>query len=211
MRGTLVRSSVPGSRITSCCGVCTGQTGKNLENRDNPQLTWLPTYYNYSLYVALGGSTLAKMWVCWFSSLEAGMLKVRATPTWEGAIVYQLAQSWEAFDAVYDYCWYNGTGLWQPSVHSDVAFWSFDVGSSYHTEAEFGKRWIVHPLDLIGISGFKTSKFIKVTIWNKKYCRFLLVGIVGSLKGVLEGLCRLVDTADQLQVLYGNTTWFGEG
>ena len=38
------------------------------------------------------------------------------------------------------------TGLWQPSVHSDVAFWSFDVGSSYHTEAECGKRWIVHPL-----------------------------------------------------------------
>ena len=24
------------------------------------------------------------------------------------------------------------TGLWQPSVHSDVAFCSFDVGSSYH-------------------------------------------------------------------------------
>ena len=23
------------------------------------------------------------------------------------------------------------TGLWQPSVHSDVAFWFFDVGSSY--------------------------------------------------------------------------------
>ncbi len=49
------------------------------------------------------------------------------------------------------------TGLWQPSVHSDVAFWSFDVGSSYHTEAEFGKRWIVHPLnvfqtDLVGIA-----------------------------------------------------------
>ena len=37
------------------------------------------------------------------------------------------------------------TGLWQPSVHSDVAFWSFDVGSSYHCEAEFTKRWIVHP------------------------------------------------------------------
>ncbi|CAI2174850.1 16614_t:CDS:2 [Funneliformis geosporum] len=28
------------------------------------------------------------------------------------------------------------TGLWQPSVHSDVAFWSFDVGSSYHTDAQ---------------------------------------------------------------------------
>src|SRR3569833_4772338 len=38
------------------------------------------------------------------------------------------------------------TGLWQPSVHSDVAFCSFDVGSSYHCEAEFTKRWIVHPL-----------------------------------------------------------------
>ena len=37
------------------------------------------------------------------------------------------------------------TGLWQPSVHSDVAFWSFDVGSSYHCEAEFAKRRIVHP------------------------------------------------------------------
>ena len=38
------------------------------------------------------------------------------------------------------------TGLWRPSVHSDVAFWSFDVGSSYHYEAEFVKCWIVHPL-----------------------------------------------------------------
>ncbi|KAK3098076.1 hypothetical protein FSP39_015923 [Pinctada imbricata] len=28
------------------------------------------------------------------------------------------------------------TGLWQPSVHSDIAFLSFDVGSSYHCEAE---------------------------------------------------------------------------
>ena len=37
------------------------------------------------------------------------------------------------------------TGLWRPSVHSDVAFWSFDVGSSYHCEAKFTKRWIVHP------------------------------------------------------------------
>jgi len=37
------------------------------------------------------------------------------------------------------------TGLWQTSVHSDVAFWSFDVGSSYHCEAEYTKRWIVQP------------------------------------------------------------------
>jgi len=37
------------------------------------------------------------------------------------------------------------TGLWLSSVHSDTAFWSFDVGSSYHCEAEFSKRRIVHP------------------------------------------------------------------
>ena len=37
------------------------------------------------------------------------------------------------------------TGLWQPSVHSDVAFWFFDVGSSYHALAEVGKCRIVHP------------------------------------------------------------------
>jgi hypothetical protein len=38
------------------------------------------------------------------------------------------------------------------------------------------------------------------------------VGIVGSLPPISKrGLCRLVDTADKLQVLYGNTTWFGEG
>jgi hypothetical protein len=37
------------------------------------------------------------------------------------------------------------TGLWQPSVHGDVAFSSIDVGSSYRCEAEFAKCWIVHP------------------------------------------------------------------
>ena len=29
------------------------------------------------------------------------------------------------------------TGLWQPSIHSDVAVSSFNIDSSYHTEAEF--------------------------------------------------------------------------
>jgi len=28
------------------------------------------------------------------------------------------------------------TGLWPLSAHSDAAFWSFDVGSSYHSVAE---------------------------------------------------------------------------
>jgi len=36
------------------------------------------------------------------------------------------------------------TGLWLPSVQSDVAFWSFDVGSSHHSVAEGGKCQIVH-------------------------------------------------------------------
>ena len=31
------------------------------------------------------------------------------------------------------------TGLWQPSVHSDVAFWFFDVGSSYHCRSRIRK------------------------------------------------------------------------
>ena len=30
-------------------------------------------------------------------------------------------------------------GLWKPSVHSDVAFLSFNVGSSYNCEEEFTK------------------------------------------------------------------------
>ena len=37
------------------------------------------------------------------------------------------------------------TGLWQPSVHSDVAFWFFDVGSYYHCLAAEAKCRIVHP------------------------------------------------------------------
>ena len=31
------------------------------------------------------------------------------------------------------------TGLWQPSVHSDLVFWSFNVGSSHHWNAEVPK------------------------------------------------------------------------
>jgi len=37
------------------------------------------------------------------------------------------------------------TGLWRPRVLIDVAFWSFDVGSSYHNPAEEVKCRIVHP------------------------------------------------------------------
>ncbi len=37
------------------------------------------------------------------------------------------------------------SGLWQPSVRSDVAFWSFDVGSSCRWDAEVAKCRIVQP------------------------------------------------------------------
>jgi len=38
------------------------------------------------------------------------------------------------------------TGLWRTRVQIDFAFWSFDVGSSYHCKAEFAKCQIVHLL-----------------------------------------------------------------
>ena len=37
------------------------------------------------------------------------------------------------------------TGSWWPSVHSDVTFCFFDVGSSYPRQAELPKGRIVHP------------------------------------------------------------------
>lgn len=38
------------------------------------------------------------------------------------------------------------TGLWQPRVHIDVAFWFFDVGSSYSRIAAGSMDKIVHLL-----------------------------------------------------------------
>ena len=40
----------------------------------------------------------------------------------------------------------SSAGLWQPSVYSEVAFWSFVVGSAYHYKPEFAKCWIVYSL-----------------------------------------------------------------
>ena len=73
MRGTLARSSVPDSRITPYCGVCTGQTGKNLENRDNPQLTWLP----HMIYWCVSNS-----YGCWAvqRSLRCGCVRLLNQP-----------------------------------------------------------------------------------------------------------------------------------
>jgi len=49
------------------------------------------------------------------------------------------------------------TGLWRPSVLSDVAFWSFDVGSSYHWVAICAMCWIVHPCQGTW-AGFRPSR-----------------------------------------------------
>lgn len=57
--------------------------GNNLRDRDNPQLTWLPAFNK--TYAKLGGSTLAKVWVC-----LNDRSKVRATPFREVAVIYQL-------------------------------------------------------------------------------------------------------------------------
>jgi len=65
------------------------------------------------------------------------------------------------------------TDLWQPSVHSDVAFWSFDVGSSYHTVAEGSKCWIVHPL--IGI-----VSWVQTVVRQVSFIRLLILYIANK-------------------------------
>ena len=62
------------------------------------------------------------------------------------------------------------TGLWQPSVHSDVVFWSFDVGSSYHWDAEVPKCRIVHP-PIGNVSWFRPSwDRLVLPDWWTQYC-----------------------------------------
>jgi len=105
-------------------------------------------------WVQLGGSTLAKMWVVralrGSDGLRYGLLPLVRVPL-------STADTRSGRNSEGKRCesqkkprnqspQYKGTGWWQPSVHSDVAFWCFDVGSSYHCEAEFAKCWIVHPL-----------------------------------------------------------------
>jgi hypothetical protein len=109
MRGNLPRSSIPS--LDGNTSMYNPQwMGKNLKNRDNPQPTWLPNL----LVVARRFNARQGVGVSFDTS------KVRATPTREGAIIYRLAQV-EKWLSNHD-CWYHGTGLWQPSVHSDVAF-----------------------------------------------------------------------------------------
>ena len=67
------------------------------------------------------------------------------------------------------------TGLWRPSVLSDVAFWSFDVGSSYHWVANGLKCWFVHP-NRGTWAGFRPLRrrggcpiFRKPTLWKMRW------------------------------------------
>ena len=62
--------------VTLHVEVCKQQTGNNLEYRDNPQPTRLSL---------LGGSTLAKVWVCFIRNRS----KVRAIPLREEAAGYR--------------------------------------------------------------------------------------------------------------------------
>lgn len=50
------------------------------------------------------------------------------------------------------------TGLWQPSAHSDVAFWSFDVGSSYHWGRRRPKVSDCSPVNQGTWAGFRPSR-----------------------------------------------------
>ncbi len=100
-------------------------------------------------------STTGKVLVPFFLFILKKVLKVQSTPQgnlanaqglscWESEMPLTLGV--QKKKKLFFLTRYQGTGLWQPSAHSDVAFWSFDVGSSYHCEAVFAKRWIVHPL-----------------------------------------------------------------
>ena len=67
--------------------------------------------------------------------------------------------------------------LFQPSVHSNVAFLSFDVGNSYQFEAELTKRWFVRPP--IGNASWVSPTFpLQLSI-----CRYALVGYFRWLAG----------------------------
>ena len=72
----------------------------------------------------------------WFS------VRIQTVKTWPFSILYV----WENIQLeVSEKVTAGITGLWQPSVHCDVAFRSFDVGPSYHWDAEVPKCRIVRP------------------------------------------------------------------
>ena len=103
-------------QVTPSRAVRSGRTGNNLRNRDNPQPTWLPdnliTAERFNARQGVGSSMLS---MCLRYGLRPPE-KVRPSTylhrveKWSGKLLSNTA------------CRYHGTGLWQPSVHSDVAF-----------------------------------------------------------------------------------------
>ena len=112
MRGTLVRSTVPS---VSCNTLTFLDKGMVIIRRIETIRSRAGCPQGM-----LAGSTLAKVWVlgC-YGTLR---LKVRATPTREGDPDYWKCKPRIRISSVILTARYHGTGLWRPSVHSDVAF-----------------------------------------------------------------------------------------
>src|ERR1700738_456324 len=120
MRGTLVRSLVPSMKVTPSCVVRLGRTGQNPKNRDNPQLTRLPDCcQSWAVQRSLRCGSIGFLPMCLRSALRPSE---RMRPSTDPHRV----EKWPGLSFMTD--WYHGTGLWQPSVHSDVAFLFFDFG-----------------------------------------------------------------------------------
>ena len=81
----------------------------------------------------------------WNKRVKAHLILISSTNTNRESMAYQSFRPLEFEARGVKKVTTGINGLWQPSVHSNVAFLSFDVGSSYHCEAEFTKCWIVHP------------------------------------------------------------------
>ena len=81
----------------------------------------------------------------WNKGVKAHLILISSTNTNRESVAYQSFRPSKFEARVVRKVTTGITGLWQPSIHNDVAFLSFDVGSSYHYEAKFTKCWIVHP------------------------------------------------------------------
>ena len=66
--------------------------------------------------------------MCVFVCTQMG--SVQELCSWSIHVVFKCNFQWNSMVISY----YRITALWQPSVHSDIAFWSFDVRSSYYCD-----------------------------------------------------------------------------
>lgn len=66
--------------------------------------------------------------MCVFVCAQMG--SVQELCSWSIHVVFKCNFQWNSMVISY----YGITALWQPSVHSDIPFWSFDVRSSYYCD-----------------------------------------------------------------------------